>query len=67
MNPNTALVTCPEAVAALNHGDWAEVDLAAGLIRCQAGAFAFPPFAPSVQAIIAAGGLIPHLKQSVLK
>lgn len=67
INSGLLAITCPEAVAALEHGDWAEVDLAAGLIRCQAGEFAFPPFAPSVQAIIAAGGLIPHLKQSVLK
>ena len=38
-------------------------DLAAGVIKSQAGYFPFPPFAPSVQAIIADGGLIPHLKK----
>ena len=66
INSGLLALTCPAAVAALNHGDWAEVDMAAGLIRCQAGEFSFPPFAPSVQAILADGGLIPHLKKSLL-
>jgi 3-isopropylmalate/(R)-2-methylmalate dehydratase small subunit len=66
INSGLLALTCPAAVAALNHGDWAEVDLAGGIIRCAAGQFEFPPFAPSVQKIIAAGGLIPHLKQTVL-
>jgi 3-isopropylmalate/(R)-2-methylmalate dehydratase small subunit len=63
LNSGLLALTCPAAVAALNQGDQVEVDLKAGLIRCQAGDFSFPPFAPSVQAIIADGGLIPHLKK----
>jgi 3-isopropylmalate/(R)-2-methylmalate dehydratase small subunit len=66
LNNGLLALTCPEAVAALQSGDRAEVDLAAGLIRSEAGEFAFPPFAPSVQKIIAAGGLLPYLKQTVL-
>ena len=63
INNGLLAVTCPAAVAALNHGDWVEVDLQAGLIKSEAGDFPFPPFAPSVRAIIADGGLIPHLKK----
>ncbi len=67
INNGLPALTCPEAVGALNHGDWAEVDMAAGVICCEAGEFAFPPFAPSVQAILADGGLLAHLKKTALK
>ncbi|GAB4445904.1 MAG: 3-isopropylmalate dehydratase small subunit [Anaerolineae bacterium] len=63
INNGLLALTCPAAVEALNPGDVVEIDLAAGLIKSEAGAFAFPPFAPSVQAIIADGGLLPHLKK----
>ena len=66
INNGLLALTCPEAVAALEKGDQAEVDLQAGVIRCAAGEFTFPPFPPSVQAIISDGGLIPHLKKRVL-
>jgi 3-isopropylmalate/(R)-2-methylmalate dehydratase small subunit len=63
INNGLLALTCPAAVAALNPGDMVEIDLEAGLIKSEAGDFTFPPFAPSVQAIIADGGLIPHLKK----
>ncbi len=63
INNGLLALTCPAAVAALNPGDLVEIDLEAGLIKSEAGHFTFPPFAPSVQAIIADGGLIPHLKK----
>ena len=66
INNGLLAITCPAAVAALNHGDRVAIDLAAGLITCAAGEFSFPPFAPSVQAIIADGGLIPHLKKKLV-
>lgn len=65
INNGLLALTCPEAVAVLESGDTVEVDLSTGLIRCEAGDFTFPPFAPSVQAIIADGGLIPHLKARI--
>jgi 3-isopropylmalate/(R)-2-methylmalate dehydratase small subunit len=63
INGGLLALTCPAAVAALNQSDPVEIDLEAGLIRSEAGQFTFPRFAPSVQAIIADGGLIPHLKK----
>ncbi len=66
INNGLLALTCPAAVAALNAGERVEVDLEAGLIRNAAGdEFKFPSFAPSVQKIIADGGLIPHLKRKI--
>ncbi|HMQ53769.1 MAG TPA: 3-isopropylmalate dehydratase small subunit [Anaerolineae bacterium] len=65
INNGLLALTCPEAVAALQQGDEVEVDLEAGVIRSHSGLFTFPPFAPSVQEIIADGGLIPHLKRQL--
>ncbi|MCB0169429.1 MAG: 3-isopropylmalate dehydratase [Anaerolineae bacterium] len=66
INNGLLAITCPAAVAALKQGDQVEIDMQAGVIRCEAGEFDFPPFAPSVQAIIADGGLIPHLKKKLV-
>ena len=63
INNGLPAIVCPAAVAALEQGQQVEVDLAAAEIRCAAGVFSFPPFPPSVQRILAAGGLIPYLKQ----
>ncbi len=64
LNAGLLALTCPEAVAAINSGDRVAVNLNAGTITLEQGdVFTFPPFAPSVQAIIADGGLIPHLKK----
>jgi 3-isopropylmalate/(R)-2-methylmalate dehydratase small subunit len=65
INNGLLALTCPEAVVALKPGDWAEIDLDDSVIKSEAGTFSFPSFAPSVQAIIAAGGLIPYLKRQL--
>jgi 3-isopropylmalate/(R)-2-methylmalate dehydratase small subunit len=64
INAGLPALTCPEAVAALRPGEAVTIDLAAGLITTEAGlSFPFPPLDASVQAILADGGLIPHLKK----
>ncbi len=63
INNGLLALTCPLAVAALFKDDTVEIDLEAGLIKSNVDDFEFPPFAPSVQAIIADGGLIPHLQK----
>jgi 3-isopropylmalate/(R)-2-methylmalate dehydratase small subunit len=65
INQGLLALTSPQAVAVLQPGDVVQIDLEASLIRRGAEAFPFPPFAPSVQAIIADGGLIPHLKKKL--
>lgn len=66
INNGLLALTCPAAVDALQPGEVVTVDVSASVIRAEAGAFGFPPFAPSVQAILADGGLIPHLKKQSL-
>lgn len=65
INAGLLALTSPQAVAALSPGDRVEIDLDASVIRRGGDSFSFPPFAPSVQAIIADGGLIPHLKKKL--
>ncbi len=55
-------VVCPEAVAVIQPGETIAIDLDNFVVHCAAGAFAFPPLSPSLRAIVAAGGLIPMLK-----
>ncbi len=61
---NNALpaIICPEAVAAIQPGEEVEVDLEAGVIRCGAGEFTFPPLPASVLHIVRAGGLLPYVR-----
>lgn len=62
LNNGLPAITCPEAVAVLQKGDTARIDLEAGQLVTSRGTFGFPPFPPEVQAILAAGGLVPYLK-----
>lgn len=62
INQGLLALTCPEAVAALEKGDRVTIDLARGEISSERGLFTFPPFPERVRAILADGGLIPHLK-----
>ena len=55
-------VICPDAVAAIQPGETVEIDTERHVVRCVAGEFDFPPLSPSINAILAAGGLIPMLK-----
>jgi 3-isopropylmalate/(R)-2-methylmalate dehydratase small subunit len=59
---NNALpaLTSSEAVDHIQDGEIIEVDLNAGIIRCVAGEFTFPPLPEAVMEIFNAGGLIPY-------
>jgi 3-isopropylmalate/(R)-2-methylmalate dehydratase small subunit len=59
INSGLPALALPEAAKALEMGDDAEVDLAAGTCK---GDFTFPPFPAEVQAILEAGGLIEYLR-----
>jgi 3-isopropylmalate/(R)-2-methylmalate dehydratase small subunit len=63
LNNGLLVIVCPEAAAAIEQGDTVEIDTAAHLIHCRAGAFPFPPLSPSVMGIVAAGGLVEYVKR----
>ncbi|MCX5673241.1 MAG: 3-isopropylmalate dehydratase small subunit [Planctomycetota bacterium] len=64
INIGLPIVTCPEAVDDARAGHELEIDLARGRLTNLATGrtFAFPPFTEEIQAIIAAGGLMPFVK-----
>jgi 3-isopropylmalate/(R)-2-methylmalate dehydratase small subunit len=65
INNGLPAIVCPRATAAIEAGQTVIVDLAAGQVKCPAGTFDFQPFPPSMQRILAEGGLIPHLKKQL--
>ena len=64
---NNALpaITSSEAVEAIHDGEVIEIDIAAGEIHCQAGAYSFPPLPEAVMSIFEAGGLIPYTREQL--
>ncbi len=64
LNRGLPVIVCPPAVEAAQAGQPVRVDWRAGVIDLPVGRFTFPPFPPTVQALLAAGGLIPALQQS---
>ena len=69
INIGLPIVTSAEAAADASPGDQVQIDLAAGRLRnlTTGRAFTSPPFTKEIQAIIAAGGLMPFVKKSRLK
>jgi 3-isopropylmalate/(R)-2-methylmalate dehydratase small subunit len=67
INNGLPAIVCPQAVAAVEADQVVTIDLGLGEIHCPAGVFAFEPFPPSVQQILADGGLISHLRGSLRK
>jgi 3-isopropylmalate/(R)-2-methylmalate dehydratase small subunit len=65
INNGLPAIACPAAATAIEPGQPVEIDLERAEIRCPVGVFAFQPFPPSVQRILAEGGLIPYLKRSL--
>jgi 3-isopropylmalate dehydratase small subunit len=67
INTGLPIVACPEAAEAIAAGDEIEVDLTEGVIRnvTQGDVYATAPFPDEMQRIIAAGGLMPFVKQSM--
>ena len=63
INNALPVITCLEAVDALESGDEIEIDLEAGEIRSARSTFTFPPLPEAVMGIFEAGGLIPYTRQ----
>lgn len=65
INQGLLLITCPEAVEAVQSGDLMELDLDNSLIRVNEREFAFPPLSPTALSMIEAGGLVAHLRKKL--
>ncbi len=65
INLGLAVLQCDEAVDALEQGDDAEVDFAAGAIRSSKGTFRFLPLPDSVLGILEAGGLLEYTRKKL--
>ena len=65
INQGLLLITCPAVVDAAQTGDAIEIDLAQSTIRLNGAAHAFPPLSPNMRSIIAAGGLVAHVRHKL--
>lgn len=73
LNAGLLAIVCPPAAQAIQPGEVVTVAIGeqthdrdtVHLIRCAAGEFSFPPFSPSIMAIVQAGGLINYVKQKM--
>jgi len=67
INTGLPILTCPAAAAEIESGDEIEIDLATGTVRnlTRGTEYATAPFPQEMQDIIAAGGLMNFVKQSL--
>ncbi|MCZ7664515.1 MAG: 3-isopropylmalate dehydratase [Thermoleophilia bacterium] len=65
INVGLPVIECPDAVAAVEEGEEATIDLTGSVILLGTRRFAFAPFPPNVQEIILAGGIMPLLKEKL--
>lgn len=63
INQGLLLLTCPQAVAAARHGRQIEIDLTSSLVKVEENSYPFPALSPNALAILAAGGLVPYVRQ----
>lgn len=65
LNAGLPVIVCPAAAQAIGPGEQVTIQIGATapFVRCAAGEFPFPPFSPSIMAIVQAGGLIDYVKQ----
>lgn len=64
INTGLVAVECPDAVTAARDGGEMYVDYDAGIVETGGRRFTFPPYPPGLRAILADGGLIPHLMRT---
>lgn len=65
LNNGLPAIVCPAAVEAIEPGERISIDLERNTITCAAGVFSFPPFSASLLGIVAAGGLVEHVKRTL--
>lgn len=62
INSGLPIVECPPVHQDLVEGDILQIDFAKGELQAKGKRYTFPPLPPSVQEILAVGGLVPYLK-----
>jgi 3-isopropylmalate dehydratase small subunit len=67
VNSGLLPVACPAAAEAIRPGETVTVDVERCAVSCAAGEFSFPPLSPSLREIVAAGGLIPMLRNQLAR
>ena len=65
INNGVPAIVNADLVESLDAGDSVEVDLEKGIVRTPRGEFTFPAYAPEIQEIINAGGLIPYTQKKL--
>ena len=66
-NVGLPIFECPEASKAIAEGDTLEVDTSSGTITMTGSGeiFHFSPFPPFIEEIVAAGGLVPFVREEL--
>jgi 3-isopropylmalate/(R)-2-methylmalate dehydratase small subunit len=67
INTGLIAVECPEAAEAVPDGGALWVDYEAGSVETGGQRFGFPAYPPGLRAILADGGLIPHLMKEAAR
>jgi 3-isopropylmalate/(R)-2-methylmalate dehydratase small subunit len=65
INEGLLVIAHPLAVEAAEHGAPIRIDPVKSIIEVGGKTFSFPPFAPEVQEILAAGGLVEYTKRKL--
>ncbi len=65
INQGLLLITCAEAVDAAQPGDILTIDTAQSVILLRGHPYPFPPLSPTALSIIAAGGLVQHVRNKL--
>ncbi len=67
INAGLLVITCKEAVDAVEKGDEIEIDINNGKIHTDGKTFDYPPLAKEVADILECGGLVPYTKKKLGK
>lgn len=65
INLGLPIIICPEAALAAQEGQRIHIDTDIGAVELEGRRFAAQPFPPFVQALIAAGGLVPWVREEL--
>jgi len=65
INAGLLVITCAEAVDAIEMGDEMEIDREKGMIHAKGKSYRYPPLAPEVAEILDCGGLVEYTKKKI--